>query len=55
MPSGYVTNANDCDDTRNTDYLGAAEMCDGRDNDCDGQVDEGCSRWCDDDDVDGYV
>jgi len=31
----------DCDDTRSNVFPGAAEVCDGRDNDCDGVVDEG--------------
>lgn len=31
----------DCDDTRNNVYPGATEICDGLDNDCDGQTDEG--------------
>jgi hypothetical protein len=32
---------NDCDDTRRDVHPGAAEICDGRDNNCDGFVDEG--------------
>ena len=31
----------DCDDQDATIYPGAEELCDGKDNDCDGQVDEG--------------
>lgn len=41
MPSGYVTDASDCDDTQSTVYPGAEEICDGLDNDCDGDYDEG--------------
>ena len=38
-PSGYGTDATDCDDTDSAVYPGAAEVCDGLDNDCDGTVD----------------
>lgn len=38
---GYVGDSSDCDDTRANVYPGAPEVCDGLDNDCNGQVDEG--------------
>ena len=41
MPSGYVTNSTDCDDTQSTVYPGGIEICDGLDNDCNGLFDEG--------------
>jgi hypothetical protein len=55
-PSGYVANSDDCDDTDNTIYPGATELCDGKDNDCDGSTDEGagCTLHYWDGDSDGY-
>ena len=41
QPAGYVSNSTDCDDTDNSINPGAAEVCDGSDNDCDASVDEG--------------
>ncbi len=40
QPLGYVTNSVDCDDTDPTINPYAVEMCDNKDNDCDGQTDE---------------
>ncbi|MEZ5014075.1 MAG: MopE-related protein [Chitinophagales bacterium] len=40
-PLGYIADNTDCDDTQNTVYPGAPEICDGYDNDCNGLVDEG--------------
>jgi hypothetical protein len=43
-PEGFVLDSSDCDDTNNTVYPGAAEICyDGLDNDCDGTIDNGCT------------
>lgn len=39
QPSGYVAQQGDCNDADNTSRPGLAELCDGRDNDCDGGVD----------------
>ncbi len=43
VPTGYVSNNTDCDDTHATVYPGAPELCDGLDNNCNGQIDEGCA------------
>ncbi len=57
-PDGYVNNGLDCDDTRTLIRPGATEVCDGVDNDCDGEVDEDGAQfapdWWEDADGDGY-
>ena len=55
-PSGYVSDNTDCDDTQNTIYPGAVELCDGFDNNCDTQIDEGLTltTYYADLDGDGY-
>lgn len=40
-PPGAVASFDDCDDTRSGTRPGAVETCDGRDEDCDGTVDDG--------------
>ncbi len=40
-PAGYASQAGDCDDKRNAVHPGAKEICDGIDDDCNQQVDEG--------------
>ncbi|MFH1469103.1 MAG: MopE-related protein [Pseudomonadota bacterium] len=60
QPTGYVAAATDCDDTDGAIKPGAAETCDGTDNDCDGLVDDddpgvsGASTWYADADGDGF-
>ena len=56
LPSGYVTNDDDCLDSDKTAYPGASETCDKVDDDCDGEVDDNASdakTWYADLDGDG--
>lgn len=39
-PAGYAGSSSDCDDVSPASHPGAAELCDGKDNDCDATVDE---------------
>ncbi|MBK9370157.1 MAG: hypothetical protein IPN01_28340 [Deltaproteobacteria bacterium] len=50
-----VSAEEDCDDADATTYPGAAELCDGKDNSCDGAIDEGVqTSFYTDGDGDGY-
>ena len=40
LPSGYVSDSSDCDDTDSAVNPAGDEVCDGVDNDCDGDVDD---------------
>lgn len=57
LPQGYTLNAGDCDDFNPNVNPAEVEYCDGIDNNCDGQVDEGTTgslTWYLDSDGDGY-
>jgi len=41
QPQGYVSNNQDCNDNCASCHPGGSEVCDGKDNSCDGQTDEG--------------
>ncbi len=40
QPDGYADTADDCDDFDASSYPGGTEICDGADNDCNGETDE---------------
>ena len=58
QPDGYGADATDCDDGDATQYPGADEVCNGEDDDCEGDVDEpdavDAGTWYTDADADGY-
>ncbi len=57
-PAGFVDRVGDCDDQDPRVHPHATETCDGEDDDCDGDIDEGApggrNSWYPDDDDDGY-
>jgi len=55
-PLGHVGEDSDCDDSSASVHPGAPDLCDGVDNDCDGQVDQGAalSTFYLDADSDGF-
>ncbi|HVZ72377.1 MAG TPA: putative metal-binding motif-containing protein [Polyangia bacterium] len=44
--TGYAANTDDCNDNDATIYPGAMEICDYKDNNCNGQTDEGAVATC---------
>ena len=57
-PDGYVPTDTDCDDADPYVYPGQEEICDGVDNDCNGEIDDGATggeteSWYADGDGDG--
>lgn len=54
-PVGFVTMKGDCNDADPASYPGRVESCDFRDNDCDGEIDEGVrTTYFRDGDGDGF-
>ncbi len=55
QPAGYVSDSTDCDDTNHGVNPGATEVCNGIDDNCDGNIDEGVKNtYYSDGDSDGY-
>lgn len=55
-PAGYAEISGDCDDFSEANHPGATELCDGKDNNCDGRIDEAIVNqpYCEDKDGDGH-
>ena len=54
-PEGFVTTSSDCNDQDSTIFPGSAELCDGMDNNCNDEIDEGVgSIYMLDRDLDGF-
>ena len=53
IPTGFVANSEDCDDGNAAIFTGATEICDGIDNNCNGQMDEGLPQFIYYSDTDG--
>jgi hypothetical protein len=51
IPTGFVADNSDCDDTNASIHPGATESCNAIDDDCDGTADNGGAALCDDADV----
>ena len=58
LPAGHADNADDCHDGSMLAYPGGTEICDGLDNDCNGEIDgadaEDVTAWYMDADGDGF-
>lgn len=55
-PDGYVTNSFDCNDSNSTIHIGALEICNSLDDNCNGEIDDGLLMFTlyFDTDMDGY-
>ncbi|MDP2314401.1 MAG: putative metal-binding motif-containing protein [Pseudomonadota bacterium] len=53
-PLGFATAGGDCDERDPNVNPATPETCNGADDDCDFQVDEGGAAWCNDNDLDGH-
>ncbi|MEO1262504.1 MAG: MopE-related protein [Bacteroidota bacterium] len=54
-PANYVSNSDDCNDADPAVFPGATESCNGVDDNCDGQIDEGLTTtYYADSDMDGF-
>lgn len=55
LPAGFSATNTDCDDTNDTVFPAAPELCNGRDDTCEGDIDEGLTVVLEEDDLQAAI